>query len=272
MSRPSPKIVVEGVGKSFSSARGGQVDALAMVDMTVATGEFVSIIGPSGCGKSTLLNIIAGFEQASAGRVLVDSAPVTGPGPERGVVFQEYALFPWLTVADNIRFGPASMGLPRAEIAARVESCIALVHLIGAENRYPHELSGGMRQRCALARCIANDPDVLLMDEPLAALDALTRSTLQDELQSIWREASRQKPKTVVYVTHAIDEALYLSDRVILMSERPGSVRKEIPVPFSRPRAPEVRTDHEFHRLADQIWFLLRQDARASARSRKENA
>jgi NitT/TauT family transport system ATP-binding protein len=262
------KITVEGVRKSFSSARSGPVAALQDVDFTIAAGEFVSIVGPSGCGKSTLLNIIAGFERASSGRVLIDGVPVLGPGPERGVVFQEYALFPWLTVAGNIGFGPASLGLSRAEIDARVRSCLALVHLIGAEDRYPHELSGGMRQRCALARCIANDPDVLLMDEPLAALDALTRSALQEELQHIWQQASQGKPKTVVYITHAIDEALYLSDRVILMSERPSVVRKQIRVPFPRPRAPEIRTEHEFHRLADEIWFLLRQDARAL---RKEN-
>jgi NitT/TauT family transport system ATP-binding protein len=262
MTMPSAaKIEVEGVRKSFNSSRGERVEAIRSISLHIAAGEFVGIVGPSGCGKSTLLNIIAGFEQASGGRILIDGMAITGPGPERGVVFQDYALFPWLTVAGNVGFGPASKGMTGAEVDSRVKASIDLVRLTGAENRYPHELSGGMRQRCALARCIANDPDVLLMDEPLAALDALTRSSLQDELQRIWSEASRLRPKTVVYVTHAIDEALYLSDRVIVMSERPGIVRKEIIVPFRRPRAPEIRTDPEFHRLADEIWLLLRREA-----------
>jgi len=255
----SSKIRIEGVRKSFSSARGGRVEALSPVNLAIAPGEFVSIVGPSGCGKSTLLNIVAGFEQATDGTIFLDETPISGPSPERGVVFQDYALFPWLTVAGNVGFGPASRGLSNAEVAARTRECIALVRLDGAEDRYPHELSGGMRQRCALARCIANDPDVMLMDEPLAALDALTRSSLQDELQRIWIEASRRRPKTVLYITHAIDEAIYLSDRVVVMSERPGTVRKIIQVPFVRPRAPEIRTDPEFHRLVDDVWLLLRQ-------------
>jgi NitT/TauT family transport system ATP-binding protein len=202
--------------------------------------------------------MIAGFESVSSGAIRLDGAVVAGPGPERGMVFQDYALFPWLTVAGNIGFGPASRGLSRAVVAQKVRSCLELVRLSGSEDRYPHELSGGMRQRCALARCIVNDPDVMLMDEPLAALDALTRSSLQDELLRIWSEASRERPKTVVYITHAIDEAIYLSDRVFVMSERPGRIRKEIAVPFARPRLPEVRTDPAFHRLADEIWLLLR--------------
>lgn len=261
MTEPAVKIVVDGMAKSFESARSGPVAAIKSLTLAIHNGEFVSIVGPSGCGKSTLLNIIAGFEQASSGRILLDGTPITGPGPERGVVFQDYALFPWLTVAGNVGFGPASRGLPQSEIDARVRNCIELVRLSGSEDRYPHELSGGMRQRCALARCIANDPDVMLMDEPLAALDALTRTSLQDELQRIWSEASRQKPKTVLYITHAIDEALYLSDRVLVMSERPGVIRKEITVPFPRPRAPEIRTHPDFHRLTDEIWLLLRRDA-----------
>ena len=254
------KISIKGVKKRYESARGELVQAIKSVDLKIAEGEFVSIVGPSGCGKSTLLNIIAGFDTPSEGEVLLDGKPIVGPGPERGVVFQEYALFPWLTVAGNVGFGPGSRGMASADIARRVEECLAMVRLDGFGNRYPSELSGGMRQRCALARCIANDPDVLLMDEPLAALDALTRNSLQEELLRIWSEASRQKPKTVVYITHAIDEALYLSDRVIVMSERPGEIRKDIRVPFPRPRAAEIRTDAEFHRLADEIWLLLRRE------------
>jgi NitT/TauT family transport system ATP-binding protein len=253
-----PKIAISGVSKRFDSALGEGVTALDHIDFDIAAGEFVSIVGPSGCGKSTLLNIIAGFETASSGSIAVDGQAIAGPGPERGVVFQEYALFPWLTAAGNIGFGPASLGLPADQVTARVQRCIALVKLDGFERKYPHELSGGMRQRCALARCIANDPEVMLMDEPLAALDALTRLGLQDELLRIWSEASRARPRTVIYITHAIDEAIYLSDRIIVMSHRPGRVRREIHVPFARPRDPELRTQDAFHHLSDEIWQLLR--------------
>jgi NitT/TauT family transport system ATP-binding protein len=254
------KIEIAGVSKRFASARGEEVTALEAIDLNIRPGEFLTIVGPSGCGKSTLLNVIAGFETASGGKVTMDGKPIVGPAPQRGVVFQEYALFPWLTVAGNIGFGPASLGLPGSEVARRVQRYIKMVKLDGFEQKYPHELSGGMRQRCALARCIANDPDVMLMDEPLAALDALTRLSLQDELLRIWSEASRERPKTVLYITHAIDEAIYLSDRVIVMSARPGRVRREIKVPFPRPRDPEIRTHPDFHRLSDEIWLLLRND------------
>ncbi len=257
----SPKLSVRGVSKRYSATRGDAVEALAAIDLEVRGGEFLTIVGPSGCGKSTLLNILAGFEKATDGEVRIDARPIAAPGPERGVVFQEYALFPWLTVAGNVAFGPASLGLPKSEIARRVDSCLAMVRLDGFDDRYPHELSGGMRQRCALARCIANEPDVMLMDEPLAALDALTRLSLQEELLRIWSEASRERPKTVVYITHAIDEAIYLSDRIIVMSERPGRVRREVEVPFERPRAPEIRTHPTFHALSDEIWMLLRREA-----------
>jgi NitT/TauT family transport system ATP-binding protein len=256
----APKIAISGVSKRFDSTRGQSVTALEQVDLAIAAGEFLTIVGPSGCGKSTLLNIIAGFETASTGQVALDGRPIVAPGPERGVVFQEYGLFPWLTVAGNIAFGPASRSTPSAEIGRRVRECVALVKLDGFDDKYPHELSGGMRQRCALARCIANDPEVMLMDEPLAALDALTRLDLQDELLRIWSEASRSRARTVVYITHAIDEAIYLSDRVVVMSHRPGRIRREIHVPFGRPRDPEVRTHETFHRLSDEIWQLLRRD------------
>jgi NitT/TauT family transport system ATP-binding protein len=252
------KIAIKGVSKRHVSARGEQVRALDDVRLDVQSGEFVSIVGPSGCGKSTLLNVVAGFESATTGTVELDGRTIIGPGRERGVVFQEYALFPWLTVAGNIGFGPASCSSPSHEVAERVRRYVAMVKLDGFEHKFPHELSGGMRQRCALARCIANDPDVMLMDEPLAALDALTRLSLQEELLRIWSEASRERPKTVLYITHAIDEAIYLSDRVIVMSDRPGRIRREVEVPFARPRDPEIRTDAQFHRLSDEIWRLLR--------------
>jgi NitT/TauT family transport system ATP-binding protein len=255
------RIAVRGLTKRFKSARGEAVDALGPIDLKIGVGEFLAIVGPSGCGKSTLLNIAAGFESATEGCIEIDGRAIVGPGSERGVVFQDYALFPWLTVAGNIGFGPTSLGLSPQVVDEKVRDWVKLVRLEGSEQKFPHELSGGMRQRCALARCLANDPDVLLMDEPLAALDALTRVRLQDELLEIWNEASRERPKSALYITHAIDEALYLADRIIVMSERPGRVLREIIVPFIRPRHPEMRSQPEFHRLADEIWRLLRRPA-----------
>lgn len=253
------KIEIRGVSKTFGAA-GEPVWALDEISFGVEDGEFLGIVGPSGCGKSTLLNIVAGFEAASNGEVLLDGVPIGGPGAERGVVFQDYALFSWLSVAGNVAFGPRSLGQPSGEVEARVRRYIDMVGLAGFERKYPHQLSGGMRQRCALARCLANDPDVMLMDEPLAALDALTRVGLQDELLRIWGEASRERRKTVLYVTHSIEEALFLSDRIVVMSHRPGRIRHEIKVPFARPRAPEVRLDPLFHSLADEVWVLLRRE------------
>jgi NitT/TauT family transport system ATP-binding protein len=254
----APKIVARALAKSFESARGGRVDALGPIDLAIGAGEFLAVVGPSGCGKSTLLNIAAGFERATAGSIEIDGRTIVAPGPERGVVFQDYALFPWLTVAGNIGFGPLSRGQSPADVDRIVRRWIALVRLEGSEDKYPNELSGGMRQRCALARCLANDPDVLLMDEPLAALDALTRVRLQDELLEIWTSASRERPKCALYITHAIDEALYLADRILVMTARPGKLLAEFRVPFPRPREAEMRTAPEFHALADDIWRLLR--------------
>ena len=256
------KIAIVGVTKQFDGAVGEPVAALERVDLDIADGEFVSILGPSGCGKSSLLNIIAGFEPSSSGRIEVDGKCIEGPEPNRGVVFQEYALFPWLTVAGNIGFGPASRGLRQSEIDKVVRRYTTLVGLEGFEQKYPHELSGGMKQRCALARCMANDPDIMLMDEPLAALDALTRVALQDELLRIWSEASRERKKTVVYVTHSIDEAIFLSDRIIVMTPRPGRIRGEFTVPFPRPRQAEIRVHDDFHGLSDEIWLMLQAEMR----------
>jgi NitT/TauT family transport system ATP-binding protein len=253
----NPKITIAGVTKQFVGAAGERVNALERADLDIADGEFVALLGPSGCGKSSLLNIIAGFEPSSSGRIEVDGKSVDGPEPNRGVVFQEYALFPWLTVAGNIGFGPASRGVRQGAIDRLVGRYTALVGLQGFERKYPHELSGGMRQRCALARCMANDPDIMLMDEPLAALDALTRVALQDELLRIWSEASRERKKTVVYVTHSIDEAIFLADRIIVMTPRPGRIRGEFAVPFSRPRHAEIRVHDDFHALSDEIWLML---------------
>ena len=258
MNAGANKIVARGLTKRFHSAKGAPVDALGPLDLHIKVGEFLAIVGPSGCGKSTLLNVTAGFDLATSGTLEIDGRVIDSPGPERGVVFQDYALFPWLTVAGNIGFGPASVGRSPQQVKEAVRHWVKLVRLEGSEGKYPQELSGGMRQRCALARCLANDPDILLMDEPLAALDALTRVRLQDELLDIWNEASRERPKSALYITHAIDEALYLADRIIVMSERPGRILRDITVPFARPREPEMRTLPEFHRLADDIWRLLR--------------
>ena len=258
MSAAGDKITARGLTKRFQSVRGEVVDALGPIDLSIGVGEFLAVVGPSGCGKSTLLNIAAGFDKASSGYIEIDGRTISSPGLERGVVFQDYALFPWLSVAGNIGFGPVSVGRSPAVVEEKVRHWVNLVGLEGSEGKFPHELSGGMRQRCALARCLANDPDILLMDEPLAALDALTRVRLQDDLLQIWNEASRERPKSALYITHAIDEALYLADRIIVMSERPGRVLREIVVPFPRPREPDIRTLPEFHRLADEIWQLLR--------------
>jgi NitT/TauT family transport system ATP-binding protein len=251
------KIEIRGIAKSFRSVGGDVVRALEKIDLNIEEGEFVSIVGPSGCGKSTLLNIIAGFERPTAGEVIVDGRGVVAPGVDRGVVFQQYALFPWLTVAGNIAFGPESCGLPKNEVRARVDRGVQLVRLDGFEQKFPHELSGGMRQRCALARCIANEPDIMLMDEPLAALDALTREALQDELLRVWAEASRHRKKTVIYITHSIDEAIFLSDRLFVMTARPGRIRSVVRVPFGRPRNGDVRVHPDFHRLHDEVWLML---------------
>lgn len=254
------KIEVRGVSKRFTSVDEGEIPALAAICLNVNEGEFLSIVGPSGCGKSTLLNILAGFEPPTGGEVRMDGRAIAGPGPERGMVFQDYGLFPWLTVERNIAFGPESRGWTRPQVRGAVQRYIELVGLGGFANKYPHELSGGMRQRCALARCLANDPEVLLMDEPLAALDALTRIELQEELLRIWGEESRTRRKTVIYVTHSIDESVFLSDRVVVLSQRPGRIRHEVKIPFERPRQGEIRTNPKFHNLADEIWMVLQRE------------
>ncbi len=212
----------------------GQTEVVALADLalTIAPNEFVALLGPSGCGKSTFLNLVAGFERPTHGTLLLDGRVIEGPGPDRGMVFQEPALFPWLTVFDNVAFGLRNRGAPKSEVRATVERYLGLVDLAGAERRYPRELSGGMRQRVALAQVLANEPEVLLMDEPFGALDAITRYDLQRELRRVWRQA----PRTVVFVTHSVDEALYLADRVVVMSPRPGRVLDVLSVGLPHPR------------------------------------
>ena len=225
------KLELCSVTKTFLSKR-GDTRALQDISLSVAPGEFVCLLGPSGCGKSTLLNLIAGLETPDTGSVLMDGQPVTEPGRDRVVIFQEAALFPWLNVQDNVAFGLAAAGVPKAEQADKALQYLRLVHLGSFKKAFVHELSGGMKQRVALARALALEPEVLLMDEPFAALDAQTRDTLHGELQDIWTQTS----KTIVFVTHNVREAFVLGDRVVLMSARPGRIKREFRCELPRPR------------------------------------
>ncbi len=262
----SIKLRLAHVGKRFDAA--GRAATVAVDDFTldVAQGEFLVIVGPSGCGKTTVLNMLAGLDRPSAGSVTLDGREITRPGPARGVMFQDYALFPWQNVRGNVGFGlkhgPAGAGLASDARARRVQDCIDLVGLNGAEDKYPHQLSGGMRQRVALARLMANEPEVLLMDEPLAALDAQTRLILQDELLRIWgQDRAQSSRRTVVFITHAIDEAVFLADRVAVMTTRPGRLKALIDVPLARPRNDATRASAEFQALSQHIWSLIRDEA-----------
>jgi NitT/TauT family transport system ATP-binding protein len=250
----SPKLAVAGVRKAYRTSRRGLVHAIDGVDLEVRPGEFVSLLGPSGCGKSTLLHIVGGFVAADAGTVTCDGVPVTGPGPQRGVVFQQHALFPWRTVLGNVTYGLARRGLGRRQRREVARRYLDMVNLHGVDHLYPRELSGGMQQRVALARTLATDPEVLLMDEPFGALDAQTRVVLQGELLAVWE----QTHKTVLFVTHAVEEAIYLSDRVYVMSARPGRVVAELEVPIPRPRDREgILTHPAYAPLHRRIWELL---------------
>jgi NitT/TauT family transport system ATP-binding protein len=257
-----PIITFSAIAKSFQAPRtGGTVEALRDINLEVRPGEFLSIIGPSGCGKSTLLSLVAGFLPPTSGEILFDGQPITGPSPERGVMFQDYALFPWRTVIENIEFGPFARGVGRRARRESARQLASLVGLTGFEDRYPHELSGGMRQRCALARLLANKPKVWLMDEPLAAVDLQTRIILQDELLRLWGDGveSRDRP-TVVFVTHGIDEAVLLADRVVVLARRPGRIKAVIDVALPRPRAP-LRSAPEIARIVEQLWNVIRDEA-----------
>jgi NitT/TauT family transport system ATP-binding protein len=226
-----PIVRIAGVTKTFDTAGGGVI-ALENADLQIEPGAFVCLIGASGCGKSTLLRIIAGFEKASVGTVVVAGKPVSAPGPDRGMVFQDYGLFPWLSVRDNIGFGPAARGLPKTQVREIVERYVDIVGLARFADAYPHQLSGGMKQRVAIARVLANDARVVLLDEPFGALDAMTRERLQEELLSLWARTKL----TVVFVTHSIEEAIFLADRVVVMSPSPGRIVADIPIDLARPR------------------------------------
>ena len=224
-------LTIRGVTKRFAVGD-DEVEALAPVDLTIPRGEFVCMIGASGCGKSTLLRIIAGFEEPTTGEVAIDGKPVTGPGSDRGMVFQDYALFPWMTVRQNISFGPRQRHLPREEIDKTTDEFVRMVGLERFADRYPNQLSGGMKQRVAIARVLANNANILLMDEPFGALDALTREQLQNELLQIWKRTG----VTTIFVTHSVEEAVLLADRVLVMSAGPGRIDSDFRIDLPRPR------------------------------------
>lgn len=249
---------VNRVSKEFVDRRNkSTVRALDEINLEVQKGEVICILGPSGCGKSTLLNIVAGFLPPSGGEVRVDGRPVIEPGPDRGFVFQEFALFPWRTVLENIEFGPVLKGMEKADRHARARDLIQRIHLTGFEDKFPFELSGGMKQRVGIARALANDPEVLLMDEPFGALDAQTRRVMQEELLKLLGETK----KTVLFVTHAIDEAIVLADRVVIMTARPGQVKALLGVDLPRPRE---RTSPEFNELYRMMDDLIRVEVEKS--------
>jgi NitT/TauT family transport system ATP-binding protein len=253
------KIALRGLGHEYVNPfTRERVLALDGLDLEVAAGEFLTMVGPSGCGKSTLLGILAGLVTPTRGRVLVDGRPVTGPGRDRGVVFQEFAILPWRTVERNIAHGLEIQGVPRAERAATVRRFVELIGLQGFERKYPHELSGGMRQRVAVARTLAANPEVMLMDEPFAAVDAQTRITLQEELNAI----AQATGKTILFVTHNVEEAVFLADRCCVLSRRPGRVKALVPVTIPRARRTWklFTTDPAFGATRDQVLRLVREE------------
>jgi NitT/TauT family transport system ATP-binding protein len=253
----NPKVSLDQISLAYIGADGNRLLALDRIDLHVNPGEFLCIVGPSGCGKSTLLHLIAGLHKQTSGRVLVDNQAVSGPGTDRILLFQELGLFPWLTVGQNVDFGMKMKGIGKAEREEKVRFYLRLVHLAQFKDSYTHQLSGGMKQRVALARALATDPDVLLMDEPFAALDAQTRDLLHDELERIWAETG----KTIIFVTHNVREAVRLGDRVVLLTYRPGRVKREFLIDLMRPRHLE---DVEVATTAREILDNLREEINKS--------
>jgi NitT/TauT family transport system ATP-binding protein len=250
------QIVIDGVSHVYRPPSGRSVLALEEVSLDVGNREFVALLGPSGCGKSTLLYLLGGFLPIEKGKILVDGKPVGAPGPDRGIVFQHFALFPWKSVRSNILYGLERMKLARHEREKRAQAFIDLVGLTGFEDSYPSQLSGGMRQRTAIARTLAFDPSILLMDEPFGALDAQTRSLMQSELLGIWQRT----PKTVIFVTHDVQEAVYLAERVAVMSARPGRIKTIVDTKFEK-NAVNIFKAKEFVEKVDEIWNLVRVEA-----------
>jgi len=250
--------LIEGrnISLTFRPPNRGPVRALHAFDIDIAEGEFLSIVGPSGCGKSSFLNVVLGLVRQDGGELKLRGKPITGPGGDRAMVFQEFGLLPWRTVQSNVELGLELKGIATARRRQTSQQLIEMIGLNGFEGHYPHELSGGMKQRVGLARALATDPDVLLMDEPFAALDAQTRDLMQIELLRIWQAAR----KTVLFVTHQIDEAVYLSDRVMVMTKRPGRAKKIFDIPLPRPRDYEMRTTPAFNALKLEIWNQLKDE------------
>jgi NitT/TauT family transport system ATP-binding protein len=257
----STKLAISGISMIYAQ-RGRRFAALRDVSLDIEAGEFISLVGASGCGKTTLLRIVDGLITPTSGQVSVDGHPVTRPGPDRGFVFQQDALFPWRTVIDNIIFGLEVQGRAKREALQRADHLVRLVGLAGFEQHFPHELSGGMRQRANLARALTIDPDILLMDEPFAALDAQTREIMQAELLRVWRS----NRKTVMFVTHQIDEAVYLADRVVVMTSRPGQIKALLEVDINRPRDLSVKRTPHFLELVDAIWKMIEEEVKAAMR------
>ncbi|MFI2279555.1 ABC transporter ATP-binding protein [Nocardia beijingensis] len=256
------KLSLTAVRKEFA-VRGSQerFTALQDISLELREGEFLVLVGPSGSGKSTLLDLLGGLSAPTSGEILLDGRPITGPGLDRGIVFQQYALLPWRTARANIEFGLEAKGLRRRERRALAEHYLELVGLSGFGDRYPHELSGGMKQRVAIARSLAFDPEVLLMDEPFAALDAQTRESLQDELLRIWRATG----KTVLFITHGIDEAVYLGQRVAVLTSRPGRIKAIVDVEIDRDTDDDVRSSQRFRDYRHEIWTLLHSEVQRAA-------
>lgn len=251
------QIIINNVQKVFKTP-GKDVIALKDINLEIKQGEFVCLLGPSGCGKSTLLNAVAGFALPSGGEIIIEGKNIIGPGPDRGMVFQEYALFPWMSISQNIAFGLEVQKKSKAEIDSAVDQLLALLHLTEFRDRFPKDLSGGMRQRVAIARVLALDSPIMLMDEPFGALDALTRRNLQDELLRIWEKLG----KTIIFVTHSIEESIYLADRIVVMTYRPGTVKRDHIVEMPRPRDP---ASPEFNELKRELGMLVMEEQQRHA-------
>ena len=246
-----------GVRKTYTK-NGRPLEVLAIERFSAGEGEFITVIGPSGCGKSTFLHIMGGFIPADSGTIRVYGKAVNGPGPDRGMMFQEFALFPWKTVAGNVAWGLEAQGKAKAEIEPVVQKYLEMTGLAEFRNHYPAELSGGMKQRVALARVLAFDPKVLLMDEPFGALDAQTRESMQEEVMQLWARTR----KTIVFVTHDIEEAVYLGDRVVVLTSRPGRIKEEVKIDLPRPREIDIKKSGRCHEYRNYVWDLIRSESR----------
>src|SRR2546421_9104810 len=263
MASDQAHIVIDRVSHEYRPARRRRVLALDDVSLAVGDREFLALLGPSGCGKSTLLYLVGGFLPVEQGTIRVEGRPIDGPAPDRGIVFQHFALFPWKTVTQNVLYGLEKKGLPRGERLRVAQEFIELVGLAGFEDSYPSQLSGGMKQRAAIARTLAIDPSILLMDEPFGALDAQTRSLMQAELLRIWQRSR----KTVIFVTHDVQEAVFLAERIAVMSARPGHIKEIVEARFDR-NDPELPRTQEFLEMVDHVWNLVRAEAIQADRSR----